>query len=490
MSFKDVVSEAARTAKESAENEYKVDHIKDMGDGKSMSEFIKEHVQNKEHDESTKTIADKAKGIAQRKIDEIKHDKELAETPAEETIKNRIDEARTRQRENGGFSINGRPIHGGPEGAKGIVSTPYLTPEGARDIEGIVPNAGTHYEGLTTAEIAHAEQNRMYQESRLPNSPDKNGEEQIRQLDLSDIYGVDSIGKGGLNDPMPAGVKFDDALTWSDAPTDAMQSAMIGYGSMSCNILNAHDSSLKEGETWEFIDEEKGFAVFKNGIQTDKTLGLMPNDIRMYCEKIGSPMTNNDAIKLHNTQINLYSAAVDSYVTDKKGLMRDMFLNTGMKALTRDGLVDSGFDSQSEINFGAFKVDNQHGIDMTEHLSFVKSSSMDVAVINGVRDGKSTEKIFQEVKDDVKGKIGNIFNGASKDASEEISTENMSPFERNSIVGRIVERQEKTEDVIKEGLANGTKQVGAELEALVNKVKEHAEEKEADDTFFGSKFGV
>lgn len=479
MSFKDVVSEAVRTAKDSAENEHKVDHIKDMGDGKSMSEFIKEHVQNKEHDASTKTIADKAKGIARRKIDEVRHDKELAETPAEETIKNRIDEARTRQNENGGFSVNGRLIHGGPEGAKGIV-----------------PNAGTHYEGLTTAEIAHAEQNRMYQERRLPNSPDKNGEEQIRQIDLANIYGVDGVGKGGLNDPMPAEVKFDDVLAWGDDPSDGMKAAMVGYGSMSCNILNAHDSSLKNGETWEFLGEEKGFAVFRNGVQTDKTLGLMPNDVRMYCETMGSPMTNDEAMKLHRTQTNLYSAAVDEYVNNAGNAMKDYFFDKGMKAITRDGLEDSGPDSQSEVSIfpvgldgKPVKIKNDHGVDLTEHLDFVKSTSVDQLAINGCREGKSVTEIAQDIKNDIGNKISGIFKGASKEASEEVSTENMSPFERNSIFGHIVEKQEKTEGVIKEGLANGTKQVGAELEALVNKVKEHAEEKEADDTFFGSKFG-
>jgi len=204
----------------------------------------------------------------------------------------------------------------------------------------------------------------------------KNAEVQTTATVLKQ-YDLDIEGVAGRNDPMPTAVEFDDSLAWSKHPTDGQKSAMEDYRNGCLEILNAHDS-LPEGYEWKYNEETEAFNVYngKGKVVDGMEVDIFPNDVRRYCENIGSPMTNGEALDLHAAQTNLYTVQVDE-------MSAATVMINPMYAITKDGMQYAGP--------GGIQSLGKDPYDMTKHLDFNYTSKSDEELFTSKREANGIE---------------------------------------------------------------------------------------------------
>ena len=180
---------------------------------------------------------------------------------------------------------------------------------------------------------------------------------------LKYYHNMPLAGEANLDDPMPTAVQFDDILPYSTAPNDEQIEALKDYADRICDVLNDHDTNLEEGTAWELHEGILG-VYNENGecVKRDDSVTVFPNDIRAYCEKIGSPLTNNDAIKIREGQMNL-----NRQLEQKKEKWGEIF--SCPYALTKEGLIYAGPINSLDIKFG-LKEEGKDYIDLSTRMDY------------------------------------------------------------------------------------------------------------------------
>ena len=132
--------------------------------------------------------------------------------------------------------------------------------------------------------------------------------------------------------PMAVNVKFTDEIPWSKKPTAEQAAEMRSYLNDCCDILNKHDPSV-DG-TWQVGPSGELVCCDADGNALKNSVKMMPNEIRLYCESVGSPLTNEDAL--------LVKTHLDSF----EELAAGELVNKSMSEvtfITKEGTVERDF---------------------------------------------------------------------------------------------------------------------------------------------------